>query len=127
MTGSRAAAGLAVVVVASLAVGCASDRPARTTHTTISGRFHEVGGPAPGIDQVVSGTISVYREATLTGSPVTSVHTDAQGRFNIDVEPGTYFLSGATPAVSGARCTGQGAVTAAIGAVATADVTCQLK
>jgi hypothetical protein len=123
----RAATSLVVVLVVSLTAGCTSDRPAGTTHATISGRFHEVGGPAPGIDKVVSGTISVYRESTLTGRAVTSVHTDAQGRFRIDVEPGTYYLSGATPAVSGARCTSQGAVTAANGAAATADVTCQLK
>ena len=119
------------VVVSTLAVsvvfGCASRQPAESSTGTIQGRFHEAGGSAPGVDNRVAGKISVYRDAAMTGTPVASAQTDPRGQFAITIAPGTYYLSGTTSSVSGARCAGPGAITVTAAIATTADVVCQLK
>ena len=127
MPASRMWTVVASTLAVSLIFGCASRQPAESSTGTIEGRFHEAGGPAPGIDNPVAGKIFVYRDAAMTGAPVASARTDPRGHFAVTIAPGTYYLSGTTSSVSGARCVGPGAITVAAAIATTADVMCQLK
>jgi hypothetical protein len=120
------ALGALIVLVGT--AGCASaahgHRPAPSTPVT--GTFHLVGGPAPGIDRPLVGKITVYSGADAHGTQVTVVPTDAHGRFAVELAPGTFFFVGRSADVGGVPCTSRGPVTLTR-APASVVVTCQVK
>lgn len=111
----------------SLVFGCASRNPRSRRPRPLREGFTRPADRLPVSTTPVAGKIFVYDDAAMTGPPVASAQTDAQGHFTVTVAPGTYYLAGTTPSVSGARCVGPGAITAAPSIATTADVTCQLK
>src|SRR6266496_5341695 len=92
----RFAVPTSLVVVLAVVAGCNS----RGGHggpgpsTPVSGTFHEVGGPAPGIDVPLVGDITVYSGTSASGVQVTVLHTNAKGHFSVDLAPGTFFFVG---------------------------------
>ena len=58
----------------------------------IVGQLVEVGGPPPGAPRGVPGTVRF----TGDGRPVT-VTTNPQGQFSVELEPGTYTVTGTSP------------------------------
>jgi hypothetical protein len=124
MTRLLALVGLIVLLAAA---GCGSaEHGRRPPSTPVTGRFHEVGGPDPGLDRPLVGTITVYNGTDASGTQVTVVRTDAKGRFTVDLNPGTFFFVGRSADVGGIPCTSDGPVTLTH-APATVVVTCQLK
>jgi hypothetical protein len=59
---------------------------------TVVGSLHIVGGPYPGIDHLIDGTIEAHA-GSLHGSVVATT-TTTHGRFSLDLPPGTYVLTG---------------------------------
>jgi hypothetical protein len=64
---------------------------------TISGRLREVGGPAPGLDRSVPGTISIEGDSTAVGASTST------GEFSVQVPVGTYTVTGTSPLVNDGR------------------------
>ena len=92
------------------------------TAATIAGRLVEIGGPAPGSPRAIAGTILVYRTANRSGTPLTTVRTDAHGNFTLIVDPGTYYL-----AARSGRCVSAGPTIAPAGKTTRTDVICSVK
>ncbi|MEO8889613.1 MAG: hypothetical protein ABI429_10050 [Jatrophihabitantaceae bacterium] len=70
--------------------------PAGETGTVV-GQYRIVGGPGPGINEAIPGTIWAYsghRElsALLHARPVAHVNTDSTGEFTLSLAPGQYTL-----------------------------------
>jgi hypothetical protein len=65
----------------------------------VTGTLRAVGGPAPGIDEAVSGNIEAL---TRTGKVIATVRTSSNGRFSLSLPKGVYVLKGhANSKVSG--------------------------
>jgi hypothetical protein len=92
----------------------------------VTGTFREVGGPLPGVDRPLVGDITVYSGASTNGPQVTVAHTDANGRFRVVLNPGTFFFVGRSSLVGGVPCTSGGPVTLTT-AAASVFVTCHIK
>jgi hypothetical protein len=90
----------------------------------VTGRFREVGGPAPGIDQALAGLIEVH-DQTATG-PVVGYATSTHGQFTIAVPPGRYVLLGTSPAVGGGSCSSTGTITVQVGVTSRGSVLCEV-
>jgi hypothetical protein len=120
------AASLLCALAAAFVGGCGSSgKGHRTPSTPVTGTFHEVGGPAPGVDIPLAGDITVYSGTSASGIQVTVLHTDAKGHFHVDLNPGTFFFVGRSPIVSGASCTSSGPVVLT-SAPASVAVTCSV-
>ena len=98
--------------------------PSSTTDTgTVSGRLLLVGGPSPGIERGLAGTI-VVRSAAKSGPIVTSVDAKANGSFRVDLPPGHYVFIGRSSSLQGVGCMGTHPVTVAASHLATVQVVC---
>lgn len=117
---------VAFLLALAAAVSCSTHRHLAGPSTPVTGTFHEVGGPPPGINRPLVGTITVYSGTSASGIQVTVVHTDANGRFQAVLSPGTFFFVGRSSDVSGIPCTSDGPVTLTR-APASVVVTCSLK
>lgn len=84
-----------------LVSGC-SQHPATGT---IVGQYRLTGGPAPGLNQPVTGTIWVYPGVVeLSGlpqaKPITQAQAGADGDFSVSLKPGTFSLIGSGQSTS---------------------------
>jgi len=130
MTCLRAARPLVVVggigLLLAGAGGCRSGPPRHPAPSTpVTGTFHEVGDPPPGIDRPLAGEIIVYEGTNSRGTQVNAAHSDASGRFRLALGPGTFFFVGRSPSVSGALCTSDRSVTLTMAPQSVA-VTCSI-
>jgi hypothetical protein len=82
--------------------GDASGQPVKATVAMV-GTFRIQGGPAPGINRPLSGTITIHA-GSATGKVVDTV-TATSGHFHATVAPGRYVLVGTTAHLTGAMCT----------------------
>jgi hypothetical protein len=112
--------GVAVILLLS---GCASPSPSTGT---LTGHLRQVGGPPPGVNRTVPGSV------TVTGGGTTrelGVGTD--GAFTIDLSPGTYTVVGHSPTTLNgdklADCPAAAPVVIASGATTTSDPVCSIK
>jgi hypothetical protein len=85
---------------------------------TITGHFYRVGGPPPGLPSPLPGTIYV--------SGGSSVPAGSDGSFSVAVSPGTYTLSGRSPAMGDGLCHARRPVTVRAGDVVKVDVICDI-
>jgi hypothetical protein len=60
--------------------------------------MHYVGGPPPGADRPIPGTVSI--SPGPNHPDVATLQTDRNGRFHASVRPGTYLVIGASPRLS---------------------------
>jgi hypothetical protein len=86
----RAAVAAACAALAALVAGCGSD-PA--VHRIVTGQLVRIGGPAPGSPVSLPGTI----EARNSAGDVVAVSVRRNGRFRLELSPGTYRLTGHSP------------------------------
>jgi hypothetical protein len=78
---------LCVLVALVLATACSAHRSGEPVHGTL----REVGGPAPGLNRGVAGTV----RASVPGAKrVATARTGSDGRFTLTLEPGTHVLRG---------------------------------
>jgi hypothetical protein len=98
--------------------------PARRPGPRIRGTLRMTGGPYPGIDRGIAGTVEVRDQA----GEVQTVATDADGRFEVRVRNGRYEMRGTSPAVDAgqARCIVPDTVTVTAGRDVVVDVLCQI-
>ena len=110
---------LLVVLTAVLFVGCGSGSEEAGV---VRGTLREVGGPPPGMDRPVVGTV------TLTRSNGVRIRVKtADGRFRVKVAPGTYRLQGTSPLFNSGESTCTGArVLVGANRITQADVTCAI-
>jgi hypothetical protein len=71
----------------------------------ISGRFHATGGPAPGVDEPLSGPITLQPD---DGGLAISLHA-AGGRYSGAVPPGPYTITGTSPRIANGKALCAGA------------------
>lgn len=68
-----------------------SYRPVVPVSTSVWGHAYGEGGPAPGgIYPSRRAQVSVYAGTKAAGAPLTTIRTDADGFFPLDLKPGTY-------------------------------------
>ena len=88
--------------------GATSDAPSRTTDPTtgndaktveVSGDFRMSGGPSPGIDVPLSGTV-VFESSDTT----LRVTVGSSGHFQVRVPPGRYQVTGESTHIAGTPC-----------------------
>lgn len=110
---------LAAIGVAVLAAGCASAQESGT----LVGKLEVVGGPSPGLARPLPGTVT----ATNADGKKTFVTIGANGKFEVQLPPGSYSLMGHSPQVGGGTypCTG-GTVHVSVTSRRSADVACQV-
>ncbi len=68
-----------------------------TSTGTLEGSLREVGGPPPGLDRGVAGTITV----TGPDGRATAVTADGRGRYSATLAPGRYEAVGHSPSYGG--------------------------
>lgn len=73
------------------------DPPRPLAIGTIAGTLREVGGPPPGLDRAIPGTITAEGDTTAVAT------TTNTGDFSIDVPVGTYAVTGTSPLVNDGR------------------------
>ena len=73
------------------------DPPRPLAIGTIAGTLREVGGPAPGLDRAIPGTITAEGDTTAVAT------TTNTGDFSVDVPVGTYAVTGTSPLVNDGR------------------------
>ena len=123
--------GLAVLAALAAATACthhqgrggAASSAGTPTAGTVSGTFLEIGGPAPGVHQPLTGTIEFHAQ-TQAGPVATTVTTAADGSFHARVSPGLYVLIGHSPDVTGPVCMGTEPVTVTEAQQVRAEVIC---
>ena len=74
------------LVVGLSAVACSSSHPETFA---VRGTLRVIGGPAPGVDKGVAGSI---RALSATGTVVETVQTSDKGKFSLRLRQGTYVL-----------------------------------
>jgi hypothetical protein len=90
---------------------------------TIAATLREIGGPSPGLDRGVRGTIRVKG---VDGTWVRA--TDAGGRISIDVPAATYTVTGASPQyLDGGYDCGSDPITAVRGRTTNVVVVCPIR
>ncbi|GAB2989826.1 carboxypeptidase-like regulatory domain-containing protein [Nocardioides montaniterrae] len=118
--GTPARAGSTVIV---------NDHGAIASTATLTGRLLWVGGPAPGTARPHAGVVHVVNDDDSVGQTVAA---GADGRWRIDLPPGTYRVMATSPGYLSAHgepdaCTATGPVTAAAHRARSVDVYCQLR
>ena len=130
-------------------VGCSSSQPSAASRSTTSGSYvtitrcltgvsggaaerpseilgtlEMVGGPAPGLPRPVRGTVT----ATASSGNRCDVKVGDDGRFDLDLAPGVYRLTGRSPRFGGGRypCAADGKVALA-GPLIVANVICSVR
>ena len=73
------------------------DPPRPLAIGTIAGTLREVGGPPPGLNVTIPGTISVAGDATAAATRTST------GSFSVDVPAGTYTVTGTSPMINDGR------------------------
>src|SRR4051794_19141624 len=135
-TAGSIAAALALLTACSSSTTRLPDESAASAldEGAISGAIRLVGGPAGTPSPApVAGEVFAYRDANLTGDPVATAKAVANGRFELRLPPGRYYLAGTSPSYSidpappKPPCRGAAAVDVAAGATSTADVVCAMK
>ncbi len=86
----------------------------------LAGRLQAIGGPSPGLRRPLNG--SVY----ITGVVTRTIPVGADGRFAVDLPPGSYTVRGRSPLYDSgsADCTAQPPIIVRLRAVTTIDVAC---
>jgi hypothetical protein len=94
LTAPRAIRVVLAVAVVSALVGCATDDGATTG--SVRGTLRMVGGPAPGVNRRISGTIKI-----VGGSGDTwTIHASRTADFVAHLSAGTYRISGRSPLIN---------------------------
>lgn len=129
----------ALTLLVATSVGCSSaardtqNRTQALATGTVTGTLQLVGGPAPGAAQPVPGVVYAFTSGDLTGQASASTPASSNGRFNLSLRPGTYFLAATSPrfsiepAPTAPPCRAEAAVRVTTGTTVDADVLCQLK
>ena len=85
---ARPAVFVMMIAVVGLVGASCSDS---SSHAHLNGVVQMVGGPAPGIARAVNqGTVEI---ADVHGRQVASKALDADGRFSVQLDPGTYVVT----------------------------------
>jgi hypothetical protein len=90
----------------------------------VQGRLLAVGGPAPGKPRPLAGTISFKGP----GGSTATTQVDADGKFTIELSPGSYVITGTSPSYEsnkGVCSTEKPSTAITASGSATADVLCQ--
>jgi hypothetical protein len=95
----------------------------RLPHGSVVGTFDMVGGPYPGIDRPLGGSIDIHR-TSRSGAVVKTIHTSRRGHFDTLLAPGRYWLIGRSPHVTGMGCPNVHAVTVTDHGTAHVQVVC---
>ena len=99
----------------------------------VTGAINLVGGPAGTSSTPAAGEVFAYRDAGLSGQPVATTRTSADGRFRLRLPLGRYYLAGTSPSFSidpkpaKPPCRAAAAVDVTAGGAATADVICPVR
>lgn len=90
---------------------------------TLSGHLYVVGGPAPGLQRPIPGTVVAQRPG---GSYAVTVGSD--GEYTMQLPPGTYTVTGTSSHYNGGSgdCPASGEVTVVRDQARTADVYCHI-
>jgi hypothetical protein len=114
----RVRLGLASVFVSSLSLAaCGSPSTG-----TVVGTFADLHGPYATGTLAFSGTITL---ASPSRTYHVAVGPSSQGHFTVQVQPGTYRVTGISPSYRGPACSG-GSIHVAAGATVTVNVPCLL-
>ena len=118
---------LPVLALAVIACGAHSDPQAGISGPppSVRGRLLGVGGPAGSVPRHWAGRITL----TADDGSVTTVHTDAHGRFSLSVLSGAgrYSLTGTSPRYGAGVCHARRAVTIREHQTVRVDVICPLR
>ena len=100
-----------LALLAVVAACSSGDQHGPRPSTPVTGVLQLVGGPAPGAPRPMVGDITIYRGRNPSGPPVKALRTDANGHFQVDLAPGTFFFVGRSSSVSQMACTSSGPIT----------------
>lgn len=93
---------------------------------TIAGHLRQVGGPVPGVNRPVPGTVTISGGSTTKELPV-----GQDGSYTVDVPPGTYTVVGHSPTTLGGNtqlpCPANGDAVVTSGATTTSDAICSIR
>lgn len=94
---------------------------------TIAGHLRQVGGPPPGVNRPVPGTVTISG-----GSTTKELQVGKDGSYTVDVPPGTYTVVGHSPTTLGGGstqlpCPARGDAVVTSGASTTSDAICSIK
>jgi hypothetical protein len=120
---------LGVVALAVCLAGCSSSTSAPSSRSqasdgTIIGSFRIVGGPSPGINNPLSGTIEIHL-MSATGRVIATT-TAVSGHFRVAVPPGDYVATGTSARQSGVPCTSDSRTDVRAKATAHLTVSCDV-
>lgn len=119
--------------------GCSSSKPsgdsssAPTEHGTVTGTLHLTGGPAPGTDQPATGVVYAFTSISLSGTPIATAKTGADGSFRLSLSPGTYYLAATSPSYTlglppaTPPCRGDAPAVVSNGSTSRVEVLCAMK
>jgi hypothetical protein len=110
-----------LVVPAALLISCSAS--ARDTGT-LTGHLRMVGGPPPGIDRPVPGTVTISDGSTTRQQPVSD-----DGAYAVDLPPGNYTVVGHSPAAGDNEpaCPAASVATITSHMTTTADAICSIR
>lgn len=112
-------------LIVSLAMtGCTSKSHTSAAQGTVTGMIRLVGGPPPGVNEPVPGTVSVFTSADLVGKAIATAQASTSGSFTVRLSPGTYYLAATSPRYS--SCNALRAVVITTGGRVQADVICNV-
>lgn len=86
-----------VPLLASCSGSSGSSAGSSPNRGTVTGKVQLSGGPAPGTTRAVQGEVFAFEAADLAGKAVATTTTSADGSFNLDLPPGTYYLAATSP------------------------------
>ena len=113
----------AILLPVAILVGCSASTP---TTGTLTGHLRQVGGPAPGVNRPVPGTVTISGGSATKALPVGD-----DGSYTVDVPPGTYTVVGHSPTtLTGDQqqdCPAPSAATVTAGTTTTADAICSIR
>lgn len=86
-------AAVAIAVAGTVSVGCGSS----SRNGLVVGQYSIVGGPAPGLERPLPGTVWAYAGRfswpdVVKANPAAHVNTDEAGRFQLSLPPGKYTI-----------------------------------
>jgi len=115
---------LALGVAAAALSACSGPSPAIPVSGTLVGHLRQVGGPPPGIDRPVPGTM------TITGPVTKQIHVGSDGAYSVELPPGSYTLMGHSPTTlvddTQQDCPGLASAQVKVSATTTADAVCSI-
>lgn len=102
-----------------------SNTPSNAPVGIIEGTMREVGGPPPGIDKRLPGSLTASR---TDGKPVTAA-VDGAGRFSLSLAPGKYHVVGHSPQYGDGTydCEAGGPVTVTAHTVTHIELVCSIR